>query len=73
MKNIEEKVLKLVYDADMRDRVIYSSFNHYSIKKIKNLDEKANTALLFGDVILDTVNYIKKCKYSCNSPACISA
>lgn len=58
-ENIEEKVLKLVYDADMRDRVIYSSFNHYSIKKIKNLDEKANTALLFGDVILDTVNYIK--------------
>ena len=58
-ENIEEKVLKLVYDTDMRDRVIYSSFNHYSIKKIKNLDEKANTALLFGDVILDTVNYIK--------------
>ena len=58
-ENIEEKVLKLVYDAVMRDRVIYSSFNHYSIKKIKNLDEKANTALLFGDVILDTVNYIK--------------
>lgn len=58
-ENIEEKVLKLVYDADMRDRVIYSSFNHYSIKKIKNLDEKANTALLFGDVILYTVNYIK--------------
>ena len=58
-ENIEEKVLKLVYDADMKDRVIYSSFNHYSIKKIKNLDEKANTALLFGDVILYTVNYIK--------------
>lgn len=58
-ENIEEKVLKLVYDADMSDRVIYSSFNHYSIKKIKNLDEKANTALLFGDVVLDTVNYIK--------------
>lgn len=58
-ENIEEKVLKLVYDTDMRDRVIYSSFNHYSIKKIKNLDEKANTALLFGDVILYTVNYIK--------------
>lgn len=67
-ENIEEKVLKLVCDADMSDRVIYSSFNHYSIKKIKNLDEKANTALLFGDVVLDTVNYIKNANISAIHP-----
>ena len=35
------------------DRVIYSSFNHYSIQKIRELAPKAQTAWLFSDVILD--------------------
>ena len=32
---IEEKALRLVQDMGMQDRVIWSSFNHYSIEKVR--------------------------------------
>mgnify|MGYP000004427576 len=44
----------------MEDRVIYSSFNHYSIAKILELDPKASTGILYADIIYDVVNYAKK-------------
>ena len=39
---------------------IYSSFNHYSIAKILELDPKASTGILYADIIYDVVNYAKK-------------
>ena len=33
-KDLEKKVLELTKEMEMEDRVIYSSFNHYSIAKI---------------------------------------
>ena len=35
---IEERVLELTERLGMKERVIYSSFNHYTIRKIKELD-----------------------------------
>ena len=35
MTAIEEKALRLVQDMGMQDRVIWSSFNHYSIEKVR--------------------------------------
>ena len=57
---IEEKVLALVEELEMKDRVIYSSFNHYSIQKIRILDEAAETAYLYEDVILDVEEYARR-------------
>ena len=54
---IEEKTLQVVKDAKMEERVIYSSFNHYSVQKIRSLDNKAETAYLYSDVILDVEKY----------------
>ena len=56
---IEEKTMKIVKNAGMEDRVIYSSFNHYSVQKIRSLDEKAETAYLYSDVLLDVEKYAK--------------
>ncbi len=56
---IEEKTMNIVKNAGMEERVIYSSFNHYSVQKIRNLDEKAETAYLYMDVILDVEKYAK--------------
>lgn len=39
-------------DIRMEDRFIYSSFNHYSIQKLKELDAKVQTAYLFSDAII---------------------
>lgn len=59
-ENLEEKVLELTREMGMEDRVIYSSFNHYSIAKILELDPEAKTGILYADVIYDVVNYAKK-------------
>ena len=53
------EVLEIVKNREMHKRVIYSSFNHYSVQKIKELDQKAETAYLYSDVILNVENYAK--------------
>lgn len=57
---LEEKTMKLVKEAGMEQRVIYSSFNHYSVQKILELDSHAECAYLYGDVFLNMVQYAKK-------------
>lgn len=57
--NLEEKTMELVKEAGMEDRVIYSSFNHYSIKKILEMNPHAECAFLYSDVILNVDKYAK--------------
>ena len=57
--NLEEKTMELVKEAGMEDRVIYSSFNHYSIKKILELNPHTECAFLYSDVILNVDKYAK--------------
>ena len=58
--NLEEKTMELVKEAGMEDRIIYSSFNHYSIQKILEQDVHAETAYLFSDVLLSMEKYAKE-------------
>ena len=67
-EGIEEKVLKLVKEMDMEDRVIYSSFNHYSVMKIKKLNAKAEAGLLYQDGLIDVVDYAKRLKVEALHP-----
>ena len=57
---IERKSMELVKAAGMQERVIYSSFNHYSVQKIKEMDGAAQTAYLYSDVILDVEKYAQR-------------
>ena len=43
---IEEKALDITGKYGMMDRIVWSSFNHYSIQKLKQLCPEAETALL---------------------------
>ena len=54
---IEERVLELTERLGMKEHVIYSSFNHYTIRKIKELDPQAKTGMLYEDGIIDAVDY----------------
>ncbi|MCR5230012.1 MAG: glycerophosphodiester phosphodiesterase [Solobacterium sp.] len=54
---IEEKVVALVKQYGMEDRVIYSSFNHYSAKHIHDIDPGARTAFLYEDGPIDMPEY----------------
>ena len=42
---IEEKLLALVREFGLEDRIIYSSFNHYTVKRIKELAPDAKCGL----------------------------
>ena len=58
-QQMEEKVLELVKEMQMEDQVIYSSFNHYSLQKIRALAPDALTGLLFGDGLVHPAAYAK--------------
>lgn len=59
-EGIEEKIIALTHEKGFENRVIYSSFNHYSIMKMKSLDAEAKTAFLFEDGFMEMPEYGKK-------------
>ena len=56
-ESIEEKILAMTEKYGMEDRVIYSSFNHRSIKKIQKLSPSSKTAFLYSDGLIDMPAY----------------
>lgn len=58
-KGIEKEVLKLVKETGMEDRVIYSSFHHPSIVKVKKLNPEAKTGILFSDGWINVTGYAR--------------
>ncbi len=59
-EGIEEQVLKLVEEMEMQDRIIYSSFNHYSIMRIKQLCPTAKVGFLYCDGIYQPAEYAER-------------
>lgn len=59
-ENLEEDILAMTKEFEMEDRVIYSSFNHYSIMKIKELDPSARVGFLYMDGTLNMPEYGKE-------------
>ena len=59
-EGIEEKALALAEKYGMLDRIVWSSFNHYSVQKVKLLEPEAETALLCGGGILITAEQCEK-------------
>ncbi|PWM43612.1 MAG: glycerophosphodiester phosphodiesterase [Clostridiales bacterium] len=65
---IEPYLADLTKQFGMVERVLYSSFNHESLVKIKELEPNCKTGLLYGDTIPDIVNYCKKQGYDAIHP-----
>ena len=59
-EGIEADIIAMVKEFGMEDRVVYSSFNHASVMKIKELDPAAETGFLYADGPLDMPSYGKK-------------
>lgn len=57
---LEERIVEMTKKYGMEDRVIYSSFNHYSVEKIREIDPTAQTGLLYADGTIDMPSYGKK-------------
>ena len=56
---IEEKCLALTKEMGMEDRVIFSSFNHYTLVKLHELKPDAKLGMLFEDVLYQPWEYAK--------------
>ena len=53
------KIIKLAKEYSMSDRVLYSSFNHYSLQDIKKIDPGAKIGLLYELGMVDPWVYAK--------------
>lgn len=54
---MEERCLELAAKMGMEERIIYSSFNHYSLLRVKEIDNKAVCGLLFSDILVRPWKY----------------
>ena len=59
-EGIEEKLIKLAEKMNMEDRIIYSSFNHYSLLNLRKLKKDAKIGLLVSDIYVDILDYAVK-------------
>ena len=58
-QGIEEKALALAKEMGMEDRVIYSSFNHSTLVRLKDLDPTLRTGLLYSDNWIGVAPYAR--------------
>lgn len=57
---MEKQVIDLIYKYDLKDSVILSSFNHFSMIKCKEIDSSIKTGLLYDGTFVDIEKYCKK-------------
>ena len=57
--DIEAKCLKLEREMGMTGRILYSSFNHYTIAELRRQDPDAKLALLYMSGLYQPWNYAK--------------
>nr|WP_073247784.1 glycerophosphodiester phosphodiesterase [Caloramator proteoclasticus] len=58
-EGIEEKLLDLIYRYGMQKNVIISSFNHYSVVRVKKLSSEIKTGLLYMENLYCPEKYAK--------------
>ena len=56
-EGIEHKIVQMVRDFGLNDRIIYSSFNHYSLKALKAVDQGAKIGLLYNSALYEPWRY----------------
>ena len=62
---LEEKVLSLVDRFGIKDNIILSSFNHYSLVKVRELDKTVKMGALYMEGLYEPWKYVKAldCQY----------
>jgi glycerophosphoryl diester phosphodiesterase len=56
---IERKLIRMETDMGMRGRVLYSSFNHYTLGRLKSINRKAVLGVLYVNALLEPWRYAK--------------
>lgn len=58
-EGLEQKCLELVHQMGMFHKVVFSSFNHHSMQRLKALDQKARCGLLYDCCLISPLDYAK--------------
>lgn len=58
--NLEAKTIELIKRFCLEDRVVISSFNHYSLAHIKTITDEIETAILYSECLYKPWTYAKK-------------
>ena len=66
---IEAKVLELIREFKLEDRIIISSFNHFSVMRMKALSPELQYGFLSDTWILDAGSYTKRYNVDCYHPS----
>lgn len=56
-EHLTDEVLRLVYQYQYQNKVILSSFNHYTLQEIRKKDKHIQTGLLYRDGIVNVCEY----------------
>ncbi len=54
---IEKKTLEMIRRKGWEDRVIYSSFNHETLRTLRRLNPEVRTGMLYGDGLVNVASY----------------
>ena len=63
-----EKVKALEVEKGMTGRIIYSSFNHYTVREMKRLDPDAKVGLLYMSILSEPWKYAEALGAECLHP-----
>lgn len=69
---IEQKVLDLIEEFGLKDRIIISSFNHESVLRMKALCPDMKCGLLTESWLIKPGQYVKDCGIECYHPIHLS-
>lgn len=65
---LEEKVLDMIYEYNLKDKIIISSFNHLSLVKIRKLDKEIKLGALTDSTLANVPKYLKDISVECYHP-----
>nr|WP_288626034.1 glycerophosphodiester phosphodiesterase [uncultured Roseburia sp.] len=68
-KDIEKKTVALVHEMGYENRVLYSSFNHRSVLKVREFDPDAKLAFLYSHQLSGVAGYAKMNGVSAVNPS----
>lgn len=69
---IEQKVWEIIQEYQMKDKVIISSFNHFSVKRMKDVCPDIKCGLLTESWLLNAGDYMEMSDMECYHPLYLS-
>lgn len=59
LPGIEEKIVELVRKYSLTEKIMISSFNHYSLVELKKIAPEFKTAILYSELMYEPWEYVK--------------